>query len=40
MREYPVDAGTGSYPIIEACKIVNATWKDIYECKFNLFNKL
>ena len=38
MSEYPV---TGSYPIIEACNdIANATWKDIFECKFNLFNKL
>ena len=41
MTEYPVAARTGSYPIIEACNdIANATWKDIFECKFNLFNKL
>ena len=41
MTEYPVTASTGTYPIMEACDdIADATWIEISECKFNLFNKL
>lgn len=40
--EYPDNTGLeGPYPNIENCgNIVGASWIDISDCKFNLFNKL